>query len=327
MLRTILTLLFCLTALSAHAKCRGVDIRPHLTSSQRMLLHQEAEQIPFNQGNHWIATRNSQTIHIVGTMHINDSRLNKIMRTLNPVIARADAILLEVSHAEAERFWKSAKEHKSLFFLPKGPNVRDLMSDTAWQSLTKAAVDRRLNMAELVKLKPWFLSMLLTGSSCGPKGMFATNGLDNRIEKQARRKRIPVGSLETVESAIKSLSLQPLSDQVSMLQFDLLETDSNDHGFITTREAYFDETMAEAIILEKWRFDRDFPGPRANRTRLWQQNQNGLLGRRNKNWMPIIHRTKGDLLIVAIGAAHLPGHDGLLNLLHKAGYTLQRTVF
>ncbi|MFT4962611.1 MAG: hypothetical protein ACI92Z_003711, partial [Paracoccaceae bacterium] len=327
MLRTFLILLFCLTAVTAHARCQGIDIRPHLTASQSAQLHRDAAKIPFAQGNHWIATRNGQTVHIVGTMHINDSRLNRVMRNLKPVIARADAILFEVSTRETDRFWTTFEDHKSLFFLPKGPNAQDRMSDTAWQSLIQAADARRLNIAELVKLQPWLLSMLLTGSTCGPTGMFASNGLDNRIEKQAQRKRIPVGSLETVETAIKSLSQQPLNDQISLLQFDLIEPDSNEHAFVTTREAYFDEAMAEAMILEKWRFERDFPGPRANRTRLWQRYQNGLLAQRNKNWMPIIRRTKGDLLIVAVGAAHLPGRDGILNLLHNAGYKMQRAVF
>ena len=110
MLRCLLTLLLCLTALSAHARCKGVDIRPQLTANQRELLQREAAKIPFNQGNHWIATHGSQSIHIVGTMHVNDSRLNQVMRNLNPIIAHADAILLEVSQPEGERFWKTVKE-------------------------------------------------------------------------------------------------------------------------------------------------------------------------------------------------------------------------
>jgi uncharacterized protein len=327
MLRILLTLLFCLTALSAQARCKGVDARTKLTDGQSELLQRETAKIPFGQGNHWIATRGSQSIHLVGTMHVNDARLKRVMRNLNPLIAQADAILLEVSHPEGERFWKTVKEHKSLFFLPEGGDIRDLISSSSWQTLTEIVDHKRFDLTEIVKFKPWFLSMLLTGSSCGPSGMFATNGLDSRIEKQARRKRIPVGSLETVESAIKTLSSQPLKDQASMLQFDLLKNNSNDHGFITTREAYFDQAMAEALILEEWRFTRDFPGPKSNRTKVWQRQQNALLGKRNKNWLPIIRRTKGDLLLVAVGAAHLPGRDGLLNLLRKAGYKLDRAAF
>ena len=327
MYRVLLTLLLCLTALSAQARCKGIDLRPQLTPDQNALLQSQARKVPFGEGNHWIATRGSRTIHVIGTMHVNDSRLNRIMRNLNPIVTQADAILLEVSQSEGDRFWSTLKDHETMFLLPKGTNVRDMMSETGWQTLTETVDDKQFEMAEIVKLKPWFLSMLLTGSSCGPRGMFATNGLDNRIEKQARRKRIPVGSLETVESAIRTLSNQPLADQVSMLQFDLLMSNSNDHGFVTTRESYFDELMAEAMILEEWRFNRDFPGPKSNRAAIWQRRQYSILGKRNKGWVPIILRTKGDLLIVAVGAAHLPGRDGILNLLQRAGYKLERVNF
>lgn len=214
-----------------------------------------------------------------------------------------------------------------MFLLPKGTNLRDLISDASWQTLTKSVDNKQFEMTEIVKFQPWFLSMVLAESSCGPNGLFASNGLDLRIEKQARRKRIPIGSLETVQAAIRTLSNQRLSDQVSMLQFSLQDGNSNDHGFITTREAYFDEKMAEAMILEEWRYNRDFEGPKTKGASAWQRQQNALLGTRNKNWMPIIQRTKGDLLMVAVGAAHLPGHDGLLNLLDKAGYKMQQAEF
>lgn len=327
MFRALLTILFCLAAMSAQARCKGVDIRGHLSASQLSALQQEVAAIPFAEGNHWTATRGAQTIHIVGTMHVNDPRMNKIMRNLRPIIKQADAVLLEASSPESERFWNAFEDHRSLFVLPKGPNIKDMMSVTGWNNLTEAADVRRLKLGEVVKLKPWFLSMILTGSSCGPRGLFASNGLDRRIEKQAHRARTPVGSLETVESAIGMLGNQPLKDQVQMLQYDLIRTNGSDHGFVTTREAYFDQVMAKGMILEQWRFNREFPGPKSMRARLWRQTQDNLLTQRNKNWMPIIDRTNGNLLLVAVGAAHLPGQSGILNLLHKAGYDLQRTTF
>jgi uncharacterized protein YbaP (TraB family) len=45
--------------------------------------------------------------------------------------------------------------------------------------------------------------------------------------------------------------------------------------------------------------------------------------KRNQKWIPII----SDLILknstfIAVGAAHLPGEEGVLNLLRKAGYTI-----
>ena len=327
MLRTLLVVVLCLSAAVVQARCNGKDVRAYLSDPQRAALQRKAGATPYGQGNHWIATRGTRTIHIVGTMHVNDHRLNRVMRNLRQIIPQVDAVLLEVSPTQAKRFWTSLKGQKDLFVLPGGTSVHTVMSTDGWQNLTDAAQQRKLNPDEVAKLQPWLLSMLLTGSSCGPQGMFASNGLDNRIEKVARRNRIPIGSLETVESAIRMLSRRSLADQVRMLEFDLLQADNGDNAYITTREAYFDQDMAAAMILEKWRYLRDIPGSKATRARLWRQYENDLLSHRNRNWIPVIRRTSGNTLFVAVGAAHLPGKYGVVNLLRQAGYKMQRAAF
>ena len=49
-----------------------------------------------------------------------------------------------------------------------------------------------------------------------------------------------------------------------------------------------------------------------------------LLGNRNRNW---VHQLKiimkKQSVLVAVGAGHLPGKDGLVELLRKQGYTLE----
>ena len=49
-----------------------------------------------------------------------------------------------------------------------------------------------------------------------------------------------------------------------------------------------------------------------------------LLNIRNKNWIPIIEKEiKNNSTFVAVGAAHLPGETGVLNLLKLQGYTVK----
>ena len=49
-----------------------------------------------------------------------------------------------------------------------------------------------------------------------------------------------------------------------------------------------------------------------------------LMGNRNKNWIDKIKNyTKQKPSFFAVGAAHLGGENGVLNLLQKAGYTIK----
>ena len=54
-----------------------------------------------------------------------------------------------------------------------------------------------------------------------------------------------------------------------------------------------------------------------------------LLVQRNKNWVPQIENflTEEKNLLVIVGAAHLPGENGLLALLSEKGYELERVSY
>lgn len=327
MIRLLAALLFSLLALQAQARCQGVDLRDHLDASQSAALTRELAQIPYGEGNHWIARKGARTIHIVGTMHVNDSRLNGVMRRLTPVIRSADAVLLEVTGPEGRRFWETPEENINLFVIRKGPDLTKVMSERGWELLSRAALAMNLDPRRVARIQPWFLSVLLSESFCGPRGFRPQNGLDNRIEAAAMRAGVPLGSLETVASAITVLSRRSLADQAKMLEYDLTSSTGNDHTFITLREAYFDERMGSGMVLEKWQFLAHAPGNPGDRQRLWANYAADILDSRNQAWAPRILGTPGNLLVVAVGAAHLPGRAGVLNLLARAGYTLERAPF
>jgi uncharacterized protein len=53
------------------------------------------------------------------------------------------------------------------------------------------------------------------------------------------------------------------------------------------------------------------------------QYEDVLLTNRNRNWVVKLNTLlKDKALVIAVGAGHLPGDKGLINLLRKEGYTL-----
>ena len=49
-----------------------------------------------------------------------------------------------------------------------------------------------------------------------------------------------------------------------------------------------------------------------------------LVDERNHDWLPKIEKhIKQEPCFIAVGALHLPGNDGLINLLRKAGYKVK----
>lgn len=327
MFRFLLVAVLCLHAASAQARCTGRDLRPGLTEAQTAQMMREVTNTPFAYGNHWIATKNDRTVHVIGTMHVNDPRLRGVMRRLEPTIANADAVLFEITNRDFEKFWNTLEPSSPFFFIQRGATLPDVMSEQDWSALQQSASILGMDPRVTARLRPWVLSMLLSRSSCGPRGPFADNGLDSRIETLAIRNRIPIGSLERPDYHSTLEARRPLRDRAKVLLYELRNQKAADSGFITIREAYFEQKVTQGLVLEKWRFLAQVPGKPSDRARLWRQYDNDLLAQRNRHWIPRILKTPGKTIVVAVGAAHLPGRSGVLNLLKRAGYTLKPARF
>lgn len=327
MFRIILFLIAALITTEAAARCTGTDLRNRLTPSYEARLQREIKSVPYAYGNHWVATKGSRTINVIGTMHSGDARMRPVMRTLEPAIAGADLVLLEVTKSQARNLSKKLEEDPGLFLITDGPTLPEMMSSEDWRKLVTQAVHLDFTSEELAHIQPWLLSFMLSTSGCGGRGIASYAGLDDRIERLAKRKRVPVAGLETIEFGFAMLSRQPIRDQLKLLQLDL-ESDLNfDDQVVTQTEAYFDEELAEAWLVQEWTLYRDTNTSRREVSRLLTQFDDLILDRRNLAWMPVILNAQGNNIVVAVGAAHLPGRNGILNLLKKKGYTLQRAAF
>lgn len=326
----IRALLICLTMLAAQpaaARCTGTNMLDRLTPSGQERLERAIKSVPFAYGNHWIATKGTQRIHVVGTQHSGDSRMRSVIKTLRPVIASSDAVLLEVTSQELERLDKVLRENPSIFMIPRGPGLQEMMDAEDWSMLTVRMRIEGVDSEVLARMQPWFISMNLARSGCGGRGLFAYRGLDERIERIAIREGIPIGSLEQVGDGMRALSALPIGDQLKLLQMDLRSVQNLDDHVVTLSNAYFEEKLAEGLLVQSWTLYRDIDVPRREVTQLLRKYDSHILDRRNRAWLPVILRSKAETLVVAVGAAHLPGKAGLLNLLKQNGFTLTRAAF
>lgn len=317
-----------LTAAQAQALCSGRDLRPRLTPEAEAQLQAEVADTPFAYGNHWIATKDGQQVHVIGTIHSTDHRLGGVMRDLRPVILSADAVLLEVTTNETEKHMDKIWRDRSMYLLKSPPYLSDMLSPPVWDYLVARMADDGFTADEVARMQPWFLGLFLDQSDCGKGlGLGKDLGLDDRIEKLARRSRIPLGSLEPSGASIRALSEQPLRDQAKVLELDLTTDMNSDDQVVTMAEAYFDERLTEGLLIQDWTMYSDLPVSRTEVQRLLDGFQDRLIDDRNRAWVPVIERTRGDVLVVAVGGAHLPGRNGLLNLLAERGYTMERAKF
>lgn len=295
-----------------------------MTQQQIGQFAKQASRIPFSEGLHWVATKGDQAIHVVGTMHNGDQRLNRVMRSVAPYVRKADVVFVETHGREAEKESKNIFQAGSPIFLPRPPYLDQLLKPALWKQVEIRSTFMQEGGEHINRVQPIFLAIAMFPSDCNPNGWQSKKrGFDEKIERLAHRKRIPVMAFETFETGMQAVTSIPLRDQVKMLELEMRSTTRSGNTAITVRNAYFEEKLTLGMLIADQYSYQNAPVSRQEAKRLNQVFLTYLLDRRNKNWLPILLKRKEQTIFVAVGAAHLPGKNGLLNMLKSRGFKLR----
>lgn len=327
--------LFCLIALLlalpavVAAQCQGEDLRDTLTPDERASIDAAVAAIPYPEGNRWRAERGGEVLHLVGTIHMSDPRLDAPMERLQPLIGDADMVLLEMTPTEKAELSRAMRDDPTLMMLD-GATLPELLPEEDWQLLSEKLGKRGIPSFMAAKMQPWYLMMMLSIPPCAMNQLAEGNGLDSRIQAAALEAGTPMRALEPFDAALRLLGSEPLEEQLGYLETALATAEQDDDGLATTIAAYFDERFSEFQEMTPILMERTGLYTLEEARDLSDETTETILSRRNHAWIPVIlqalDETEGPV-VAAFGAAHLGGEDGVLNLLAEEGFTLTREAF
>lgn len=311
------------------AQCQGSDLRGTLTAEDDTAIEAELIDTPFPIGNHWIAERDGEIIHLIGTMHLTDPRLDGPYTRLRPIIQNAGKLLLEMTKSEEAQMQAALASRMDVLIL-QDTSLPELLGDAEWQMLSKAMQARGMPTVMAAKMQPWYVSMLLAIPTCLQSAMEERNGLDARLETLAHQSNVPTAALEPYDTAFTAFAAMPMEMQLGMLKSALTDAQVNVDLFETMLAGYFDESHTEIQLVLERLAPRLTPLDQAEAEAVYDVMTDELIDKRNRNWIPVIlqaaEETEGPI-VAAFGAAHLGGETGVLNLLKAEGFTLTRAEF
>ena len=133
------------------------------------------------------------------------------------------------------------------------------------------------------------------------------------IQKRGKSLGKRIDGLEGVEDQLTALFGAPLMEQAEELLEFCRKDDKFDDSSRQLHDAYRAQDLAK---IENIVFDSEMGMDDADMERLSYV--------RNRSWMDKITTTiPVQRVLVAVGAAHLVGKDGLINLLRERGYTVE----
>jgi uncharacterized protein YbaP (TraB family) len=190
-----------------------------------------------------------------------------------------------------------------------GTTAKDYLDEKEYKIVSDFFRDSmKMPFERLQAIKPFFLSSMsmIHFLGCQPAGF------EKVLTSKAKKKNMEVKGLETPEEQLSFIENIPMEKQKTMLVENIKNYKESKKMFDKMVNHYLNEEL-EGIneIIDQY-MSKDYA-----------QMQQNLLIQRNKNWIPEIKEMmQAKASLIAVGAGHLPGKEGLIDLLRKAGYTV-----
>lgn len=245
------------------------------------------------------------TSYLFGTIHIIEKQYFVFTDSLEKIVSSSDKLIMELEGVPNEI------NSMQLLILKEG-TCFDNFSTLQMDTLTKWAKEN-LNMDSLAfvstfsSFKPFILAQLsiplyFKGKTESYEGSFQSIADSNQIER--------IG-LETAEFQMGLFDGLSKENTTEMVMESIRNPKKSIEFYTLLQETYAKQSLTklESLLIQE--------------EGVIMEEQDAFLVDRNKNWIQkIIQQTSNNNCFIAVGAAHLIGEQGVLQLLLDKGYQL-----
>ena len=309
--RLVLTLTICVLLLST-VPAEAKPVAQETNDSKAETTTQKDGT--FTQGLLWkIETSGSRPhggtpSYLFGTMHSDDPRIATVPVQVQQALATSKSFCMEMMTDMTTMINMS----KSMLFT-NGKTLQTVIGEQLFEQLTPLMLKRGIPAQALAMFKPW--AVFLTLSAPPQKtGRF----LDLVLYESAKQQNKPVCGLETAEEQVSVFEGTSLEDQVLLLQQIVKDPGALDQQLEQLTDKYLARDIAGLVALS-----REFNDATPQEQKSAEVFLRRVIDDRNVRMVErMLPRLKQGSAFIAVGALHLPGEKGLLQLLTERGYTV-----
>ena len=257
----------------------------------------------------WKVSGEKNHVYILGSIHLLKRESSALKPVIQEVFTKSKRLVLEIDLV------KEGPERFQQLLMQRGINLdgkelEQQLSPETYQLTTQRAVDLGMDLKLLAPFKPWVVALTMVVMQLQKLGYDPNLGIDHQLAQRAKQLNKPVAGLETAEFQIDIFSQLSAPEQDMFLRHSLLEMDQLDKSVDDMVAAWKSGDLArgERLFLESLRAYPELKGK--------------LLDERNRNWVPQIEQflKQDEDILVVVGAAHLVGKEGVIELLNARGY-------
>jgi uncharacterized protein YbaP (TraB family) len=253
---------------------------------------------------------NGATIFLLGSVHLLSAEAGRLPSVVDSAFDRSKTVAFETSFDSIQAHAMELMTHARY---ANGATLRSSMSPAGVARLDTVLKSYGLSVEQVNGFKPWFVSMLLMQTVMQRANYQAQFGVDMQLNARAHTANKSIVGLESVQAQIGMFDALSAADQERMV-LQSNGPDSATRVLAKIKDAWMtgdvpamDELLNQGLKDVPTLFDK-------------------LVIERNEAWIPKIEEmVKGrDDALIVVGAGHLVGKHGLVELLRGKGYAVDQ---
>ncbi len=257
----------------------------------------------------WKVQGARNTVYLLGSMHLLPAKAYPLPDVIEQSYRNCEIVAFETDiGAAGNEETQMALLNAGMY--PDGENLMNALHTSVLAPYAEAVQELRLPVSMINRYRPWLAALTIEMSVYAKHQFKAELGVDRHFYQKAVVAEKRIISLESIEEQSKlftNMSHAMAQDYLALTLYNLDEIDYD------PRELY--EIWADGDDGDMEDFIDPVQDDYPELYKLFIKN-------RNQKWLPkILELLKGDKdAFVVVGALHIPGDHGLLQLLENAGY-------
>jgi uncharacterized protein YbaP (TraB family) len=263
----------------------------------------------------WKVRSKTGTVFIFGSIHLAKPEIYPLPRKIEESFAKSNVLAVEADPAQATE--PDVQRLMLLTAMYTGDDtLQRHLSKKTYELATETMQRIGLPVEMFYKAKPWFVALTIETQELQNLGYDPEYGLDMHFAEQARGKKKLV-ELESFDYQIKLLNGFAEREQDLFLFYTLQDLKSLRKEIEELMRAWRtgDVKAMESLVTQTL---NEYPEIRPIYDTLFYRRNRDMAGRIEQ------FLQSGDTVFVVVGAAHLVGKEGIIELLKKKGYKLEQ---
>lgn len=308
--------------------CRGNDLVAIMAADapeKLAAIRKQADAIPNGKAILWKVTvpdaaPTAQPSYVFGTMHSADPRIVEMPQAAEDAFGKSRTVMIESTETlDRANMLKAMTELAHMTLLTDGSLLEESIEQENLEPLKQAVTARNTPWLVANRMQPWLVAATIATPLCELHAKQAGEPvLDTMIGHRTRQSGKTLIGLETIKEQFTAIASVPRDFHVSALNETIRLGDIADDMMETTKQLYLKSEIGMVLPMVR------AISPETYRGKGNAEFRELLLSRRN---LTMVDRAEDQLraggAFMAVGALHLPGEDGIVELLRQRGFFVE----